>query len=69
MHNYSIIVVPLTSLLSKSKHWIWGWEEQVAFDNIKQAFTTAPVLLIPFFDKQFSVESNISDVAIGSGLL
>ena len=50
------IVSPLTSLLSKSKHWIWGQEEQVAFDNIKQALTTAPVLLIPDFTSYFRLK-------------
>ncbi|KAE8206788.1 hypothetical protein CF327_g7489 [Tilletia walkeri] len=42
--RYSEIVAPLTALLRKNTAWNWSEKCQDAFDTLKKAFTSAPVL-------------------------
>jgi len=46
--NYSKVVTPLTSLTKKEggKYipFLWGSDQQAAFDQLKNAFTPAPIL-------------------------
>jgi len=42
--NYSELVKPLTMLYHVKQEWIWGKEQQSAFDEIKRLVTTAPAL-------------------------
>ena len=44
IHNYSDIVVPLTQLTWKSVPWHFSDDAREAFNTLKQAFTSAPVL-------------------------
>ena len=41
----------------------WKGEEQAAFDKLKKAFTTRPVLAAPDLDKEFRVEADILNYA------
>ncbi len=45
--NFSEISHPLHALMWKSKDWSWGAAEQQAFDMLKSAITSAPVLISP----------------------
>ncbi|XP_060774883.1 uncharacterized protein LOC132884871 [Neoarius graeffei] len=48
IRGFSIHVVPLTSLLKKGpKHLHWNHTAEEAFDRLKAAFTTAPILQHP----------------------
>jgi len=42
--NYSQIVLPLTYLTQKDITWNWSADCKNAFESLKSAFTTAPVL-------------------------
>ncbi|KAF8823985.1 hypothetical protein HHX47_DHR9000281 [Lentinula edodes] len=44
IYNYSDIVVPMTRLTRKGAPWIWDSSCQEAFENLKIAFTSAPIL-------------------------
>jgi len=46
IQNYSRIARPLTELTKKEKKegWAWNQEAQAAFKELKQRFTTAPIL-------------------------
>ena len=66
--GFSALAQPLTKLLRKDSPWRWGEEEQKAFDVLKKAFTTAPILIMPDLKKPFTVECDASDFATGAVL-
>src|SRR5258707_9151421 len=45
--NFSKIACPLHMLTQKSKDWTWGAAEQQAFDALKSAITSTPMLAFP----------------------
>ena len=59
------IAAPLTDLLGSKVQWAWGAAEQVAFDTLKQALCTAPVLLMPDLQGDFVVDTDASQYSIG----
>ncbi|KAK3523863.1 hypothetical protein QTP70_010507 [Hemibagrus guttatus] len=69
IRNYSITAAPLTSLL-KGKPSRLKWTENAthAFTNLKNSFTTAPILKHPDPNLPFVVEVDASDSGIGAVL-
>ena len=65
--NYSQVAAPLTRLTSKDK-LEWGPQAEKAFQDLKAAFTTAPILMHPDFTKAFYMETDASDFALGAVL-
>ena len=61
---YSNITVPLTRLTRKNAPWNWSEECQKAFDALKKAFTSAPVLAQWVPDVPIIVETDASDYAL-----
>ena len=59
---------PLTTLTKKDQPWVWGVEQEEAFQNLKQAFTSAPILRIPDDVNPFRLETDSSDFATGAVL-
>lgn len=57
MKGYGEIVAPLTKLLQKN-FFQWNEEATVAFDNLKLAMTTIPVLALPDWSLPFIIETN-----------
>lgn len=68
IEGYSDKIKPLTSLLNKNSTFIWGSTQEKAFECLKKAFCTAPILR--HFDPNLEtiLETDASDVAI-SGIL
>ena len=66
IEDFSGIVKPMTSLLRKDATWKWSDAEENAFQELKRRITTAPVLIMPDMSKQFIVEADASDFAIGA---
>ena len=66
--HYSDIAKPLHQLTRKDQSWTWGKEQQEAFDRLKNAFVSAPVLQIPDPSKPFQIESDASKFASGGVL-
>lgn len=64
--RYSHIVSPLTALTRKDIPWKWDDKCQKAFDTLKQAFTTAPVLQHFDPEKPITLETDASDYAIAA---
>jgi hypothetical protein len=66
--KYGILAKPLTNIL-RLKAFQWSTEAQQAFDNIKQAMTKTPVLALPNFQLQFTVETDACAEGIGAVLM
>ncbi|KAK3574226.1 hypothetical protein QTP86_004306 [Hemibagrus guttatus] len=67
--NYSSIANPLTSLLrNKPKSLAWSPAAEEAFNTLKKAFTTAPLLIHLDPDKPFIVEVDASTTGVGAVL-
>ncbi|KAL7829347.1 hypothetical protein AOLI_G00302320 [Acnodon oligacanthus] len=61
-------LTPLNALKWKNSTWAWTGECQKAFDDIKQALITAPVLVPPDFSQPFQLQTNASEVGLGAVL-
>ncbi|KAK3508000.1 hypothetical protein QTP70_010157 [Hemibagrus guttatus] len=69
IQDYSIIADPLTNLLrNKPKSLLWSPAAEGAFNTLKRAFTTAPLLIHPDPDKPFLVEVDASTTGVGAVL-
>src|SRR5258705_13949899 len=67
--HYSNICKPLNDLLRKNKVWEWTNEHYDAFNKLKAAFVSRPVLIIPDYSKPFIIEADASLFATGAVLL
>src|SRR6266481_6994865 len=68
IHEYSRIAVPLTQLTCKGAIWHFTDECRLAFQTLKKAFTTAPVLTHWMPDTLITVETDASDYALAAVL-
>ncbi|XP_069470078.1 uncharacterized protein [Ambystoma mexicanum] len=66
IHSFSALVTPLTSLISSKVPFSWNADAQSAFDALKVAFTTVPVLQQPNPELPFLVETDASGVVVGA---
>ena len=64
----SEIKLPLLKLLKKTQAWQWSAEQQEAFEKLKLALTRAPVLARPDFTREFTMQCDASNDAIGAVL-
>ena len=66
--DYSIIARPLNALRQKGKQFEWTDQHQKAFDTLKQALITAPVLRIPDPSQPYCLQTDATKEAI-AGIL
>ena len=68
VHNYGTVAASLTALLKKDG-FSWGPEAAAAFDALKAAVTSAPILAMPDFSKTFIIECDASTHGFGAVLV
>jgi len=64
--NYSDIVIPLTRLTRKNTPWNFDDNCRIAFNTLKQAFTSTLILTHWVPNAQLVVETNASDYALAA---
>ncbi|KAL9253338.1 Retrovirus-related Pol polyprotein from transposon 17.6-like protein [Drosera capensis] len=65
----SSIVSPLTDMLKKDRAWAWTESCQKAFEELKRAVSSEPVLSLADHSKHFEVHTDVSDFTIGGVLI
>jgi len=68
IQDFSTIARPLFDLTRSDQAWNWDVKEQEAFEGLKMAVTTAPVLVSPQDSEPFRIEADSSDFASGAVL-
>jgi len=64
--NYSDIVILLTHLTRKNTPWNFDDNCKIAFNTLKQAFTSTPILTYWVPDAQLVVKTDVSDYALAA---
>ena len=67
--DFAAIADPLTTLTKKDVPWQWGPYQRKAFQQLKEALCTAPVLLFPDPKLPYTVVTNASGTAAGGVLM
>eukprot|EP00063_Salmo_salar_P080830 XP_014055665.1 PREDICTED: uncharacterized protein LOC106604999 [Salmo salar] len=65
IRGYSNLAAPLSALTSPKVPFTWSPAADKAFGDLKQQFTTAPILIHPDPTRQFVVEVDTSDMGVG----
>ncbi|GJP75890.1 hypothetical protein CLOP_g6293 [Closterium sp. NIES-67] len=67
--QYAKIAAPLTNVLKKNTPYKWEPKHQEAVEQLKQALTSAPVLILPDPERDYVIEADASDQAVGAVLM
>src|SRR5882762_6416018 len=68
IRNFSHLAHPLNGLTKKDQPWQWEEREQLAFEQLKQRFMEAPVLIQPNPFAPFQLECDALKKACGAVL-
>ncbi|KAL0534101.1 hypothetical protein IC582_028382 [Cucumis melo] len=68
VQNYEAIAAPLTQLLKKGGYK-WSAEAEDAFERLKKAMSSLPVLALPDFSQPFEIETDASGYSVGAILI
>src|SRR5260221_651708 len=68
IRDFPNVACPLYALTRKTQRWVWGSPKQKAFDALKKAVTSAPILTFPSQSSHFHLECNASNFATGAVL-
>ncbi len=66
--DFALVARPINALVKKYVTFLWTEECQTAFESLKDALTTAPVLAYPDVDKMFILATDASKESVGAVL-
>jgi hypothetical protein len=66
--GFGKITVNLNKLLKKDQKWVWDSQSEKSFNNLKKMFVERPILTPADPNKQYTVETDASDYALGAQL-
>lgn len=66
--NFSTLAFPLIQLTQKNRKFSWSDECDIAFQNLKQALISAPILSYPTRNGRFVLDTDASNSGIGAVL-
>ncbi|KAJ9564756.1 LOW QUALITY PROTEIN: hypothetical protein OSB04_000722 [Centaurea solstitialis] len=69
IQDFSRIAVPLTRLTKKSEPYVWGPDQQAAFEMLRQRLCEAPVLTLPEGVEDMTVYCDASHLGLGCVLM
>ena len=68
VEGFSKIAKPLSDLTRKSQPFVWGPEQQTAFETLKYCLTHYPILAPPLPEGRYIIDTDASDFAMGAVL-
>jgi hypothetical protein len=68
VQDFATIAAPLHAVAAPKTEWEWGEKQQRAFDELKEALCTAPVLAFPVPDAPYILDTDASLTGIGAVL-
>jgi hypothetical protein len=66
---FGSIMAPMTRLLKKAHEWEWTEAQEFAFERVKAALTTKPLLVYPDFALPFRLVTDASKIGLGACLM
>jgi hypothetical protein len=69
IEGFSKLAKPMTALLEKNAKFVWSDKCQVNFEELKKRLTTAPVLVLPYLSKNFSIYCDASRLGFSCVLM
>ena len=65
----SHLLAPLTTLVSKNEAFVWGQEQQNAFEEMKRVISKETLLTFPDFNKEFHIYTDASNTQLGAVIM
>ena len=65
----SHVLAPLTKLTGKNTPYVWGKEQQKAFEDIRMTMARETILAFPDFTKPFHIYTDASNIALGAVIM
>ncbi|WVZ49036.1 hypothetical protein U9M48_000418 [Paspalum notatum var. saurae] len=69
VRHFAVVSKPLFDLLKKHSLFVWTAAHQSAFETLKHALCSAPILALLDFSKPFCIETDACGVGVGAVLL
>ena len=67
--SFADVAAPLNQLRRNGESFLWGPDQQKAFEALKHAISHPPILKMVDFSKEFILQTDASSVAVGAVLL